>query len=102
MKYEVKIYCANPRNNLTISCESLNEAKTRIKNYESDDPGDCAKLLRDGECIAFRDLNKKNLTWMNSTSEAAAALGRITSEKKKASSKKNAKKGGWPKGRPRK
>ena len=33
---------------------------------------------------------------------AAVALGRMTSEKKKAAARLNAKKGGWPKGRPRK
>lgn len=105
-KYEVKIYTANPRNNFTVACESLNEAKTKMKNYESSEAVDCAKLYRDGECIAFREFDQKNITWMNPVSAAAATLGKkggqATSPAKTAAVRENAKKGGYPKGRPRK
>lgn len=39
---------------------------------------------------------------MNEKNPAAVALGSMTSDKKKKSSRENGKKGGWPKGRKRK
>ena len=40
--------------------------------------------------------------WTATHSEMAAELGRRTSERKTEAARRNAKKGGWPKGKPRK
>lgn len=44
----------------------------------------------------------EEIGWEDITNPAAAALGRIKTEKKAKASRENGKKGGWPKGKPRK
>jgi hypothetical protein len=96
MKYSVKIYGSNPRNNETIECDSKTEAVAEMKKHASDDAGDVCKLYENDTCIAYRELNKKNISWMNPVSAAASAMGSAKSAKKSASSAANGAKGGRP------
>lgn len=56
-----------------------------------------SRYLKAGGQLTLEEWKKKPLK-----NPAAVALGSVRSEKKAAAARENGKKGGWPKGRPRK
>lgn len=63
-RYEVRHYFTNPGNNETVKCGTTDEAKAVLRTYDGEEPGNCSKLYKNGEVIAWREHNQKNIHWM--------------------------------------
>ncbi|MFA6321660.1 MAG: hypothetical protein WCY36_07385 [Candidatus Omnitrophota bacterium] len=61
-KYTVRIYNANPRLNQKFACETKSDAIKTAKTYT----GDIEIKIQNnnGDCIAFKNGDEKNLTWI--------------------------------------
>lgn len=67
MKYEwtVKHYHQNPRQNETVNCDTKAEAITELQSHTSEDAnGQNSILYCNGERVAYRDWDKKNINWL--------------------------------------
>ncbi len=61
-KYTVKHYYSNPRNNRTVECTTKSAAWHEGKIMTADSHRDgCSEILRNGEIIAKRYWNRKNM-----------------------------------------
>ena len=63
MKYTVRHYHPNPRHNSSVGFDTKKEAIEELREMHSEDKG-CSNLLMGEKVVAFRDWNKKKITWM--------------------------------------
>ena len=62
-KFSVKHFHPNPRNNSEILGLTKKEAIEEARVFTSDEEG-CSNIYKGDEGIAFRDWNKKCITWL--------------------------------------
>lgn len=62
--YDVKHCFFNPKHNYRVSCDTKKESIEELRKYSSEEIGSSSVLSKNGEQIAHRDHNKKNIRWI--------------------------------------
>lgn len=61
MTYTVKHSHSNPRNNSTVECETMDEARDEAMRYAGE-PVDSRIMDDAGKCVAYRDQGASEIT----------------------------------------